>query len=426
MHPQLLVDYELSIARQGFIVRALLRLEGRVPAGDRGTPLDLAIVLDRSGSMGGEKLERAKEAASFLARRLRPTDLVGVVAYDDGVTTVAEPARGADAGALARAIDAIAAGNSTNLSGGWLRGHELVAGARGDAGEGALHRVLLLTDGLANEGITDPERLVGLCRAAAAKGISTSTIGFGTDYDEALLRAMADAGGGNSWYIERPDQAPGVFEEEIEGLLTLSAQNVTVDVAQRDAVQLVAVHNDYPSSAGARGIHVELGDLYAREPKSLLLEFFVPGIDEREVVRIADVVVTAYALTDGGGVERQEVRVPVMSKLAPEGMANPEVRREMLLLDAARAREEALRRRDAGDVGGAREVLLESARALAALGPECPAALAEQAADLSALADKLAAGEFDAADAKYAAQRAYNARRGKGRYEEKLARKKER
>lgn len=422
MHPHVLVDYELAVARQGFIVRALLKLEGHAATGGPEVPLNLALVLDRSGSMAGEKLERAREAAAFLVRRLRPTDLVSVVAYDDEVTTVALPATGAEQAALPRQIEAIGLGGCTNLSGGWIRGHELVAGARARTAAGALHRVLLLTDGQANAGITDPVLLVGLCRSAARAGVGTTTIGFGADYDETLLRAMADAGGGNAYYIERPDQAPGVFEEEIEGLLTLAAQNVTVEIRPGEGAQLVAVHNRYPTMAVADGVRVELGDLYAREPKSLLLELFVPGVGDRAAADLASVTVTAHALTAGGGIERQEIRLPIASALDGRGRAEPEVRRELLVMDAARAREDALERHRGGDAEGAARVLRAAAATLAAAPPDADGTVAEQARDLAALAEKLAADTFSAADEKYAAQRAYNVRRGRGLYERKLTR----
>lgn len=422
MQPQFLVDYEVAVARQGYVVRVLVELEGKAPEGERRVPLNLALVLDRSGSMGGEKLARAKEAAAFLARRLRPIDTLSVVAYDDEVATIAVP--GDAPSRIPRRIEALDVGGCTNLSGGWLRGHELVADGRRQATAGTLHRVILLTDGLANVGITEPDRLVGLCRTAAAKGVSTSTIGFGADYDEKLLRLMADAGSGNTYYIERPDQAPGVFEEEIEGLLTVCAQNVTVDVRPDAAVQLTAIHNDYPSQATAGGVRVELGDLYAREPKSLLIELFVPGLDARTAIPIAELTLTAYALTANAGVERQEITLPILSALAPEGHAEPKVRREMMLLDAARAREEAIERQRRGDDDGAGQVLLEASAALSVAGPMYGVDLAEQAADLASLAERVADARFGEADAKYAAQRAYNARRGKAAYEEKLRRRK--
>ena len=137
-------------------------------------------------------------------RRLWPEDVVSVVAYDDDVETVAEPATGKAQADLVERIRSIETRGCTNLSGGWLRGRELVAGGKRD---GAANRVVLLTDGLANVGITEPDKLIGLCRTALDQGITTTTIGFGQGYDEVLLRRMAEAGGGSTYYIEDPDQA---------------------------------------------------------------------------------------------------------------------------------------------------------------------------------------------------------------------------
>ena len=182
---------------------------------------------------------------------------VSVVAYDDEVSTVAEPATGPAQAGLTFHIKSIQPGGSTNLRNGWLRGRELVA--RGKR-EGGVNRVVLLTDGLANAGITAPEQLLGLCRTACGAGITTTTIGFGADYDEKLLRGMADAGGANTWYIERADQAADVFAEELEGLLTLCAQTLSVEIRPTDAVTLTAVRHQYPLTAlgdGALGSRSE-------------------------------------------------------------------------------------------------------------------------------------------------------------------------
>ena len=431
MQHTVLVDYELAVAQQGFIVRALLKLEGKTPTADNRIPLNLSIVLDRSGSMAGDKLAAARDAAAMLVQRLHPDDTVSVVAYDDEVTTVAEPAAGAAQAGLTTQIKSIRPGGSTNLSGGWLRGHELVA--RGKR-EGGVNRVVLLTDGLANVGITAPEQLLGLCRTACGSGITTTTIGFGADYDEKLLRGMADAGGANTWYIERADQAADVFAEELEGLLTLCAQTVSVEIRPTDAVTLTAVRHQYPTtSLGDGGARLEIGDVYAREPKSVLAEFFVPalldasgGAGDPGEVRVAELVVVAHVLTEQGGVERQEITFPIVSRLTAAGHAEPEVRREMLLLDAARAREDALRRRDAGDMDGAagalRQMSAMMAAAPAAYGGTLDAELAEQVSDLADLADRFVVEEVSEEDAKYLAQRAYNAHRGKRAYEAKLSR----
>jgi Ca-activated chloride channel family protein len=428
MQPKLLLDHELAVSQSGYVVRALLTLEGRAPDAASRVPLDLSLVLDRSGSMAGEKLDAAREAAALLVRRLRPEDVVSVVAYDDDVETVAPPADGAAQESLAGRILAIEPGGMTNLSGVWLRGHELVADAKrrmGAAGEGAMHRVLLLTDGQANVGITDPRLLVGLCAKARLAGVTTTTIGFGEGYDEGLLRAMADAGGGSTYYIERADQAPGVFEEEIEGLLSLSAQNVAVELRPSPAVQLVAVHHRYPSVPlpDGAGVRLEVGDVYAREPKALLCEFFVPalGAAAGEAVAIADVVVHAYVLTTEGGVERREVRFPIAAPLSAAGRREPEVRREMMLLEAARAREAALEARERGDYAAGSAVLAAVPEMLASLGADDPV-LREEAADLRAMAARFDAGDVGSADAKYIAQRAYNAHRRKEGYAGKLRR----
>src|SRR5687768_18309224 len=94
MQHKVLVDYELAVAQQGFIVRAMLKLEGQAPTSDNRIPLNLSVVLDRSGSMAGANLGAARDAAAMLIRRLHPNDTVSVVAYDDDVITVAEPATG--------------------------------------------------------------------------------------------------------------------------------------------------------------------------------------------------------------------------------------------------------------------------------------------------------------------------------------------
>ena len=242
---------------------------------------------------------------------------------------------------------------------------------------------------------------------------------------------MADAGGANTWYIERPDQAADVFGEELEGLLTLCAQTVSVEIRPSDAVTLTAIRHQYPTvPLGDRGAaRLEIGDIYAREPKSVLVEFFVPALldanGDAGDVRVAELVVVAHVLTDAGGVERQEITFPVVSRLTAAGHAEPQVRREMLLLDAARAREDALRMRDAGDYGGAASMLRDVSSRLAAssasLGAD-GADLAEQAADLQDMASRFVAEDVSEQDAKYLAQRAYNAHRGKRVYEAKLSR----
>ena len=294
MQTEIALDHEKTPDGKAHIVRALLRITGTRPKSAQHVPLNLSVVLDRPGSMSGEKLDRAKEAAALLVRRLWPEDVVSVVAYGDKVETVAEPATGKAQADLVERIRMIETQGCTNLSGGWLHSRELVAGGKRDR---AANRVLLLTDGLANIGIIEPDQLVGLCRTALDQGITTTTIGFGQDYGEVLLRRMAEAGGGSTNYIENPDQAPTVFAEEIEGLLSLFAQNFTVDLRPASAARLILIHRKYPSHPTAEGVRIELGDLYTRAPRLLLAESLVPVRDPEAEVEIAELVVTGHVLT---------------------------------------------------------------------------------------------------------------------------------
>jgi Ca-activated chloride channel homolog len=415
-------------------VRVLLRIEADEPAagGDDAStaspetaagaaarpPLDLALVLDRSGSMSGAKLRAAKDAASLLVRRLRARDRIAVVAYDDQVATVAEGTTGADGAELARRIGAIHTGGSTNLSGGWLRGRGLVAERR--ASEGVVARVLLLTDGLANVGITEPTTLVGLCATARAEGIGTTTIGFGADYDEALLAAMADAGGGHSYYIETPDQAAAIFAEEIGGLLAVAAQNLRVTVRPAPTVRSALVHHAYPRADVTDGARYDVGDLYANDPAALLAEFAIDA-GATTYIDVAELVVEADVVEADGRVVARAIHLPVRFSTVEGPCVDPTIQREVLLFEAARARREALERRRRGDDDGARDVLREKSAFLAAAAGEDDE-LADEARDLAVMADAFDARVVADMDVKYMHQRAYDQEKARRRKSALIAR----
>ncbi|HSJ05507.1 MAG TPA: VWA domain-containing protein [Longimicrobiales bacterium] len=418
MKTGILVDHEPVDG--GRIVRVLLRVEADAPPKHDRLPLNLSLVLDRSGSMHGAKLAAARAAAALLVRRLSPDDVVSVVAYDDSVATIAEPAKGDAQATLPRQVEAIETGGSTNLSGGWLRGRELLGRNRL---EGGINRLMLLTDGLANVGILFPQQLTGLAAQGKTDGITTTTIGFGTDYDEHLLRAMADAGGGSMYYIENPDQAASIFGDELQDLIALGAQNVTVTIRPAPVARLTTVHHDYPRTSAGTALTLELGDIYAREPKPLLIELMVAGANETDTT-VLDLSVEGDVLTAGGGVERQVVTLPVVLTAGEEVRVEPEVRKDLLLMDAAKARQDALSLSEQGDWDGAAALLRATGAQLREAGLD-DAIVAEHAADLSVMASTFTARTVSAADRKYMHQRAYDARRGRRLKEDLIRRMKE-
>jgi Ca-activated chloride channel family protein len=420
MKPIIQLDHE-PVADGGWLVRALLRIEGEARRDDDRVPLNLSIVLDRSGSMSGEKIEAAKQAARALIQRLSPADRVSVVAFDSVVETIAEPETGEAQQDLAARIATITARAMTNLSGGWLKGREHVDAHRRD---GAVNRVLLMTDGHANEGVVDPAKLEGLCRSAARKGVTTTTIGFGDGFQEELLQAMSDAGGGAAYYIEEIDQAHGVFEEELEGLLSVCAQNLSVQLVPAPGNEFVQVWHDYPSQAQGDALTLSIGDLYAREARLVLAEFLLKPAEEgreAEEVEVATFTVTADVFTPGGDLEKQTVTLPVMLSPLEGGYANPEVRKELLHQEAARTRRQAREDWERGDFAAA-DVRLRQMSADILSAPYADEELLEVSRDLDLVADQASLHGVSERERKYMRQREYDAMRSKKEASKRVSR----
>ena len=237
--------------------------------------VNVAFVLDRSGSMGGEdKIGLAIRAIRDGIGWLEPTDRFSVVVYDDAIDVVA-PGRLATPDARRDALQALASigpRGSTNLGEGWLRGAEQVA-ARLDPE--AVNRVLLLTDGLANQGMTDPAALARHASELRVRGVSTSTFGVGQDFDERLLGGMADAGGGAYRFIGGAADIPKAIGSEVGELLEVTARGTELTVAGPDGLRVECL-SSFPVVGRSQGAIVHLGDLVADQVLRLVLKLGFP------------------------------------------------------------------------------------------------------------------------------------------------------
>ncbi len=366
MEADYVLDYDvLSMAREHRLYLMARIQAGPPPDAASRRPLNLSVVLDRSSSMAGDKIEYVKKAAQFLVQRLSGRDCFSLVTYNEAVSVDSPPGPVLHKDAVNHAIQAIRPSGTTNLSGGWLKGCQLV---EQNAAEGQINRVLLLTDGLANEGVTDPARLAAMARQKREEGVTTTTMGVGLGFNEDLLTRLASEGGGAFYYIDNPDQAPRIFTEELADLMSVVGQNLTITLTLSPDVKMVTQLNAYPADVRGREIVFHLGDMYGDEIKRLLLELAIPALRTLGQVEVARLRFD-YDELGQERVAHRTMDLPILVNVAPEeafaGQApNAEVVRSALLLRAARAREEAVRYADLGDFDGASQVLTQAADAI--------------------------------------------------------------
>jgi Ca-activated chloride channel family protein len=353
-------------------------------------PLNLALVLDRSGSMaGGKKMAFAREAAAFAVKQLLPTDWVSITHFDDVVEVVVPSGPAADKPGLVRRIEQIQPRGSTDLHGGWAEG-----GRQAEAGyvPGWINRVLLLSDGLANVGVVDPNAIVAEARGLAARGVGTTTIGVGDDYNEDLMEAMAVAGDGRYYYIESPVQLADIFQTELQGLMATLGQKVSLGLEPMNGTAVSDVLNDLERASTGR---LMLPNLVADMPVLAVVRLKVPPA--RAGRAILQVRLAWDVPRDGG----RRLLCAELGGLTAVPMAqwsalpeDPDVREQVALLMVARAQKEAARAAERGDPGQSR-VWLGTARGHAAAVPSSAEIRAEMTAT-DELEIALASGKHEA------------------------------
>jgi Ca-activated chloride channel family protein len=350
-----------SLIRAGASSTRYVRLSFTAPesrgAGAR-VPVNVALVLDRSGSMQGEKIALARSAARQALELLASDDRFSVVVYDQIVDLLVESTP-ATAEARRRAKDALdrtEARGSTDLCAGWLHGCEQVGLALTEA---AVGRCLLLTDGLANHGVTDRAVLLRHAGELRARGVATSTFGVGEGFDDALLRGIAQRSGGNFYFLEHPRQIPDLLASEI---------GETLEIVARRAALVVTL----PAGASATplglhearrrhgGVEIDLGDLVSGQEVEVLVAIRFPRGAEGSRAEVRFSVADREDALDGS---EQRLAWTWASHAENDGqLRNRVVDRAVAQAYAARARGEATQHNRAHDLEAARRVLRRTAR----------------------------------------------------------------
>jgi len=319
------------------------------------SPVNVALVLDRSGSMQGTKIARAREAAITAINRLRPDDIVTVVTYDSTVEVLVPATKLTDPQQVIDAISRIQASGNTALFAGVSKG---AAELRKFLDQERVNRIVLLSDGLANVGPSSPGELAALGASLRKENIAVSTLGLGLGYNEDLMVQLASRSGGNHVFIEEAAELADVFNREFDDVLSVVAQDVAVTVTLPEGIRPVRVlGND--AEINGRHVVVSLSQIYSEQDRHVVIEVEMPPTAAGSRLQISDVVVT-YRNMHSQAEDRLTGAVKVAfsdSQAEIDASLNRKVMEDVVALVASENSKLATVWLDRGDVEKAMEVL---------------------------------------------------------------------
>eukprot|EP00656_Telonema_subtile_P001231 TRINITY_DN10572_c0_g2_i2.p1 TRINITY_DN10572_c0_g2~~TRINITY_DN10572_c0_g2_i2.p1 ORF type:complete len:551 (+),score=157.79 TRINITY_DN10572_c0_g2_i2:117-1769(+) len=248
-------------------------------------PLTVVCSVDRSGSMSGEKLKLVKATLRFLVSQLSSEDKFSLVVWDDTVDTVFAPAKMNPEGkeAALEAVKVFESRGRTNLSGGLLQALEEMTSDEDVNEPGRTSSVLLFTDGHANRGVTEAEKLTECMRGAIeatsmVTAPSVFTFGFGVDHDANMLRAISDQGNGLYYFIEGKENIPQTFADCLGGLLSVVGQNMVLTVEALNGATISTLHTQATIKEQTEEcLKLQLGDMYSEESRDVLFSMNLPA-----------------------------------------------------------------------------------------------------------------------------------------------------
>jgi Ca-activated chloride channel family protein len=343
-------------------------LSGEGGANVRRPGLNAAIVLDRSGSMEGEKLRQAKEAARYAVSLLSANDYLALVIYDTEVEVVVPSTRVSDPERFYRAIERIQARDRTALFAGVSRG---AAEVRRSLASNRVNRIILLSDGQANVGPDSPAALGDLGASLRREGISVSTIGLGSGYNEDLMSRLAMTSDGNHAFVESPRDLVRIFDAEFKDVFSVAALDISIIIECAPGVRPLRIMNREGDIRG-RTVSVNLNQVLSAQEKYVLVELEVPEGQAGRSIDLASAVVSYRDLDN----RRQESRPRALQiaytsdTRSVEASIKKDVKEKVVLQQAVEANERAVRLRDEGKLEEAKKVLKDNSALLKGAGSQ--------------------------------------------------------
>ena len=338
MRTKFILDTDLAAHQTDENLTLLVEIKAPQAPSQANRPAQgVVLAIDNSGSMSGSPLEAAKESALKLLAQLDKGDWFSLVTFDDTARVVVPMRKVGDHDAIAvkQAIRAIEDGGSTDISAGYTMALRQARNCTAEAGT----TILLISDGHANAGETDPAFFVDVASKAATERISCSTIGLSNGYDEKILEAIAQGGGGGHRFANGVDEAIGAFAAEFTDLLDKVAVNVVMKFSPSDLAEghpQIEIIQRLPFWREGKDYFVQLGDFYGGEERRFVMDLSIPGIAALGLCKVADISIEYLDLA-----QKSEVQVilPVHVNVVPGDVAagrieDPVVRAERLILVA--------------------------------------------------------------------------------------------
>ena len=323
------------------------------------TPANIAIVLDKSGSMQGEKLRNAKEAARMAVSLLNDNDIISIISYDSTVNVLVPATKVSDKASINRAINTMRSSGRTALFAGVSKG---AAEIRKFLDKDRVNRVILLSDGQANIGPSSATELGDLGASLSKDGITVTTIGLGTGYNEDLMANLAGFSDGNHAFVKNAKDLAKVFKYEFGDVLSVVAQDVEIIIHCKNGIRPIRILGRDGTILG-QTVRTNMSQLYSEQEKFVLLEVEVPAGKAKEEISLADVSINYQNMQS-----KQQDRLADNMRLA-YSESKEEIKRALnksVVTSATKqvvneSSKKALRLRDEGKLKAAQQVLRESA-----------------------------------------------------------------